>query len=406
VLNATDKGKRMVLQRADAATAIADNYSLARVARFGSNPGNLGMFKYVPDGLPESAPLVVLLHGCGQTAAQFNEGTGWSALADRWGFALVMPEQRRDNNRQGCFNWFRAEHTERGQGEAMSIRQMVEWMHIEHATNPRRTFITGLSAGGAMTAVMLATWPELFAGGAIIAGVPYRAATSIPGALDAMYRGRRHPAQVWGDRVRAASGHNGPWPRVSIWSGNADTVVQPGNAIELVKQWTDVHGIDPNSGVEDRIDGYPRLVFRDAHGEDVVELITIDGLAHGVPIDPDHGGAVGPFILSAGISSPLRIAEFWGLDRLPEAIPAEEPEILELSEALDHPDETPVLEPVPESEIQPVAALESDTISTEPSPAEPQAAEPSPAEPVALDTVRKPGRLRRLFTKIGRLFGR
>src|SRR5688500_4913085 len=73
---------------------------------FGSNPGNLAMLKYVPDNLPAQAPLVVILHGCGQKAAGYDIGAGWSELADRWGFALLLPEQQMSNNVGGCFNWF------------------------------------------------------------------------------------------------------------------------------------------------------------------------------------------------------------------------------------------------------------------------------------------------------------
>ena len=93
---------------------------------FGSNPGKLRMFTYRPKVLADPAALVVVLHGCTQTAAGYNEGAGWSTLADRYGFALLLPEQQRANNPNGCFNWFLPEHSRRDQGEALSIRQMIE----------------------------------------------------------------------------------------------------------------------------------------------------------------------------------------------------------------------------------------------------------------------------------------
>ena len=82
---------------------------LAETAAFGDDPGNLRMLSYVPDALPAGAPLVVVLHGCGQTAAEYDRGTGWSTLADRFGFALLLPEQRRANNGNICFDWFQPE---------------------------------------------------------------------------------------------------------------------------------------------------------------------------------------------------------------------------------------------------------------------------------------------------------
>jgi len=93
---------------------------------FGSNPGKLRMFTYRPKVLAGRPALVVVLHGCTQNAAGYNEGAGWSTLADRYGFALLLPQQQRANNPNGCFNWFLPEHSRRDQGEALSIRQMIE----------------------------------------------------------------------------------------------------------------------------------------------------------------------------------------------------------------------------------------------------------------------------------------
>src|ERR1700710_405517 len=86
-------------------------------ARPEANPGNLRMFTYVPAPTAETQALVVVLHGCGQTAAGYNHGAGWSTLADRYGFALLLPEQQRSNNPGGCFNWFEPGDTQRDRGE-------------------------------------------------------------------------------------------------------------------------------------------------------------------------------------------------------------------------------------------------------------------------------------------------
>jgi poly(hydroxyalkanoate) depolymerase family esterase len=181
---------------------------LTEVTGFGSNPGALRMFEYVPAD-PQPA-LVVVLHGCTQTAASYDFGAGWSTLADRHGFVLLLPEQQRANNAKNCFNWFRAGDIERGRGEAMSIRNMVEKMIVDHGIDRRRVFVTGLSAGGAMTSVMLATYPDAFAAGAIIAGLPYGTATNVNEAFGSMGQVRARSAREWGDLVRAASPHKGP----------------------------------------------------------------------------------------------------------------------------------------------------------------------------------------------------
>src|SRR4051812_18114873 len=128
----------------------APSAHLGDVTAFGSNPGNLRMFTYVPERRPVGAPLVVVLHGCTQTAAGYDEGAGWSTLAERYGFALLLPEQQRANNPNNCFNWFLPGDIRRGQGEALSIYQMIEHMVADEKLDRRRVFVTGLSAGGAM----------------------------------------------------------------------------------------------------------------------------------------------------------------------------------------------------------------------------------------------------------------
>ena len=91
------------------------------VTSFGTNPGALKMFRYVPAGLPAGAPLVVAMHGCTQSAAAYDEEPGWVALAERWQFAVVLPEQQTANNSSRCFNWYENGDITRGSGEALSI---------------------------------------------------------------------------------------------------------------------------------------------------------------------------------------------------------------------------------------------------------------------------------------------
>lgn len=290
------------------------------VTGFGSNPGNLRMFKYVPPGLPANAPLVVAMHGCSQSAASYDAETGWQMLAQRWQFALLLPQQQSANNSSTCFNWFEAGDTARGSGEALSIKQMVDRMRTDHASDPARVYVTGLSAGGAMTAVMLAAYPEVFAGGAIVAGLPYRCATSQSAAFSCMNPGTDLTPVQWGDKVRAASSHTGAWPIVSIWHGDSDYVVRPANLTESMQQWTNVHGIDQTADVSDTVGGFPHRVYKDAGGTPRVETYTITGMGHGTPVDPGTGetqcGTAGAYILDVNLCSSYYIGHFWSLDNL------------------------------------------------------------------------------------------
>ena len=288
---------------------------------FGPNPGNLRLFAYRPRKLPPDAPLVVMLHGCRQDARGYDHGAGWSALAERLGFALIAPEQDHANNVRGCFNWFLPEHARRGEGEPASIRQMIAWALKAYGCDPARIYITGLSAGGAMSAVMLATYPEIFAAGAVIAGLPYAAASNVQQALIAMQSAPEREPQDWADAVRGASGWQGPWPCVSIWQGDNDQTVNPANMEALIAQWTTLH--DVVHAHDELGPGLRHRVWRDANGAPAVEAYTVAGLGHGTPIQ-SVGGApgehAGPFILEAGISSTLLTARFFGLTADGEAL--------------------------------------------------------------------------------------
>jgi poly(hydroxyalkanoate) depolymerase family esterase len=329
------------------------------VPTFGTNPGNLRMFLHAPDEIDGPAPLVVVLHGCRQTALGYGETSGWVEVADSHGFLLVLPGQRPANNDRNCFNWFQPGDARRDAGEALSIRQMIDHVEATHEVDEARVFVSGLSAGGAMTAVMLATYPEVFAGGGVVAGLPYRCADNVFEALQCMSTGRPSTlpafalpqdalpeglpatlemspafclffpllcpddpgdadgAEAWGDLVRSASDHEGPFPVVSVWHGTADTTVVPVNATSLVEQWTDVHGISSEPTAHDVFAGFPRQRFEGADGLARVELYTVTGMGHGKPVDPGGGpeqcGTSADFVLDVDVCSSRLIAEFWGL---------------------------------------------------------------------------------------------
>jgi len=293
---------------------------LDELTGFGSNPGKLRARTFTPDGLAHRPALVVVLHGCTQTAAGYDAGSGWSTLADEQGFMLLFPEQQRSNNPNLCFNWYSPGDIRRDEGEALSIRQMIAALVRDHDVDPARVFMTGLSAGGAMTAVMLATYPEVFASGAIIAGLPYGTATGVPQALERM-TGRGMPdTDTLGALVRKASSYAGPWPTLSVWHGSSDTTVNNANADAILAQWRSVHGIVETPRVIGKVDGFPHITWHDANDRAVIESYELTGMTHGTPLKSNERnacGASGPFFLDVGISSTRRIAAFWGLAQAP-----------------------------------------------------------------------------------------
>lgn len=289
---------------------------LTALNRFGTDPGSLHADTYIPENFPKNGPLVVVLHGSTQSTESYDAGSGWSALADECGIALLFPGQRSINNAMGSFNWFKADDSHRGGGEPLSIRQMIQLVVDDHAIDPSRVFITGLSSGGAMTSVMLATYPEVFAGGAIIAGLPYRSARTMTQAIFRM-KGYGGPSdRRLGAIVRGASKFTGPWPTISVWHGSSDTTVDSSNADSIVRQWQKIHKVEgPPTRVE-TVDGFPRRVWCDSDGREVIEEYIIDRMGHGTPISAKGSeglGKEGKYMLEVGISSTRHIAGFWGL---------------------------------------------------------------------------------------------
>lgn len=289
---------------------------LSTLPTFGSNPGDLAGRLYAPNSMLERAPLVVVLHGCTQTAEAYARGAGWIKAADDHGFAVLLPEQKRANNPNLCFNWFSSRDARRDRGEALSIVQMVEAAQELHGTDPARVFVTGLSAGGAMAAVMLATYPEIFAGGAIVAGLPFGTANNVPQALERM-RGKGIPeASRLGELARSASSYAGPWPSLSVWHGTNDTTVDRKNARALVDQWRELHGAQRAPSKANVVHGHSHYVWSDPTGREVIEEYQVLGLGHGAPLstrEPRSGEVAGPHMLEAGISSTRLILRFWGL---------------------------------------------------------------------------------------------
>ncbi len=306
---------------------------------FGDNPGELEMFVYAPAEVPLGAPLVVALHGCTQQAADFDDETGLKALADEVPFVLLLPQQREANNSERCFNWFHPEDNRPGEGESASLRAMIHHATTEFETDPGRVYVLGLSAGGSMSAVLLANYPDVFAGGAVIAGTPFdcnrptlltggwwwflnavggdaASATFACGLLGNRPTDRN--GADWGAAVRIAAGATpDSWPVVSLWQGRADSVVHPRNQEELLEQWANVHGIDTEADMTETVGGAVREVFTDATGQPRVETWRLDGFPHAIAVDPDAEptacGFVGAFIEDAGICSTRRILRFWEL---------------------------------------------------------------------------------------------
>ncbi len=293
---------------------------VSTVAAFGSNPGALQMQVYAPVRLRAGRPLIVVLHGCGQNAASFAADAGWLALAQQYRLALLLPEQTYANNRARCFNWFRPDDARRGSGETMSIRQMIRSAAKRFGSDPRRIFVVGFSAGGGMAASLLAAYPALFAAGGVVAGMPVGCANTSMGAMLHMRRAdtcRTRMALADDVRRAARSRSRRYWPRLSIWQGERDRTVDPGNAEALAAQWSELHGYGPIPTSDQEVRGVRRRIWGRPNRPPSVDLWTIARMGHGFPVDSrtPASGNTGAWVVDEGLSAAQLMATFWGLDR-------------------------------------------------------------------------------------------
>jgi poly(hydroxyalkanoate) depolymerase family esterase len=282
---------------------------------FGDNPGRLRMRAHVPPSVA-GRPLVVLLHGCGQDAAGFAADSGWIALADRLRVPLVLPEQAAANNAGRCFQWFHPTDTGRDLGEAGSIANMTRAAIGRFDSDKRRVFVVGLSAGGAMAAALLAAYPDLFSAGASVAGMPVDAARSgMQAILRMASAGSDQTPEAWAARVRAAAPGDfvGPWPRLSVWQGQADTIVAPENGTLLATQWRALQGLTTAVVTEQVLRNGVRHQMWPNGRQSQVELWSLPHLPHAYPIG-NRVVASGRFVEPAQVDATACIARFFGLD--------------------------------------------------------------------------------------------
>ncbi len=302
---------------------------LKRTKHFGKNPGHLKMYLHPPPNvdMSKSAPLVVVLHGCLQCATKIQEQSGWSKLADDNGFFVLYPQQRLINNPERCFRWYNRKHTNKNGGENSSIKQMIDYVKSVYNIDSSRVFITGLSAGGAMSVIMMADYPQLFNTGAIFAGGAYKSGNGMISGMMALVGWRIKSPEKWGNIVRKQNpDYNGEYPRMIIYQGNNDWVVNKRNGVELMKQWTNLHhiGIQPSEIIDAfvNVKNIQRNAYCNAIQKEVVVFYKVDKLGHALLVDlgdcKNQGGSRGFFSKDKNYFSTLWTAFDFGLIAVPE----------------------------------------------------------------------------------------
>jgi poly(hydroxyalkanoate) depolymerase family esterase len=224
---------------------------------------------YLPaSGVGPGSALVVLLHGCTQDAEDFAIGTRMNAIAEARGWAVAYPEQDAAANPSRCWNWFAPEHQRRDAGEPALIAGIARRVRDEHGLDPGRVFVAGLSAGGAMAAVLAAAYPDVFAAAGVHSGLAPGSARDLPSALAAMRQGGAPgPAPA------------GTPPPLIVFHGDRDTTVHPRNADAIARQWAAGAGATAPVVLSRDADA-TRTLYRDASGGLRVERWTVHGAGH------------------------------------------------------------------------------------------------------------------------------
>ncbi len=243
---------------------------------YGNAAGTRSYRLYVPGNHRGRAlPLLVMLHGCTQSPDDFAAGTGMNRLAEEHGLLVLYPAQDNAANPQRCWNWFNPEDQERDRGEPSLIAGMTREVMREHAVDPARVYVAGLSAGGAAAANLAATYPDLYAAAGIHSGLPAGAAGDLPSAFAAMRQGAAPSSRPAGRKLV---------PTI-VFHGDQDSTVSPHNGDRIIAQArATAEGLQATAAVQrgEAPGGraYSRRLHADAAGRVLLEQWVIHGAGH------------------------------------------------------------------------------------------------------------------------------
>lgn len=268
--------------------------SLRQIVGFGNNPSNIKMYLYVPDKVVAHPPVLVGLHWCHGSGPAFHSGTGFASLADKHGFIVIYPSA---NSGDSCWDVHStAALTHDGGSDPSGIVSMVRYVVRTYGADSNRVYATGHSSGGMMTNVLLGSYPDVFKAGAPFAGVPFSCFAG-SGSWNGDCAGGRiiRSGTAWGDAVRAAyPGYVGSRPRVQLWHGTQDAILDFKNFGEEIKQWTNVLGASATPATTENNtpqSGWVRTSYQDPSGAALVEAIQETGQPHNLQIMADKAVA-------------------------------------------------------------------------------------------------------------------
>lgn len=252
---------------------------------------------FVPTTPATPTSLVVMLHGCTQTAEQFAAATRMDEIAEKNGFVVAYPEQSAGTIATRCFRWFEPEHQARDAGEPKELADAADAVGKAHGVDPERVYVAGLSAGAAMSVILGATYPDRFTAIGVVAGIEYKGATSASGGFSVAQSGGPDPDQQ-GVLAHAAMGPRARALPAFVLHGTSDGVVARVNGDQVVAQWRKTNTLVLGDGAIEPVANltgtagyaFTRGVHRSAaSGASVIEYYVVDGLGHAWPGGKDGG---------------------------------------------------------------------------------------------------------------------
>jgi poly(hydroxyalkanoate) depolymerase family esterase len=319
------------MKRALALAAAVASLSLSASAQAGTvtveQQSGRNVRVFVPSTVASPTALVVMLHGCTQTADAFADATQMDALAEKEGFVVAYPEQSADIIATRCFRWYDPAHQARDAGEPKELADTAVAIAKGHGADPQRVYVAGISAGAAMSVILGATYPDRFVAIAVVAGVEYKGATSISEGLSTAQNGGPAP-DGQGDLAFAAMGARARVVPAFVVHGTSDGVLAKVNGDQVTEQWRRTNtlvlgdgAIDPAKSVTGAAGySFTRMVQRNkANGASVIEYYVVDNLGHAWPggkdggsysdkNGPDASALLWAFFKGRTLSAPLDVA--------------------------------------------------------------------------------------------------
>jgi poly(hydroxyalkanoate) depolymerase family esterase len=287
---------------------------------------------YTPTKPVANPPLIVMLHGCTQNPTDFSAGTQMNVVAEKLGWVVVYPEQPSSANQNECWNWFVAADQARDQGEPALLAAITQQVVQQSGCDPKRVYVAGISAGAAMSVILGATYPDIFAAIGVCSGLEYAAATSTSGAYTAMASGGPSP-QTQGDAAWAAMGSAARLVPVMVFHGSSDYTVATVNGEQIVEQWLRTDDLAPNGQPHGKLsttpthttkgtapggDTYTLNEYCDPTGRTIVAYCLVDGMGHAW----SGGSTAGSYTEPKGPDASTMLTQFFAANTLTGAAPA------------------------------------------------------------------------------------